>query len=88
MWPSELSVPSKSAEPVIPSAGSTKADCARSSFLMVIFAWAGVRVVSVGLIGPAVPSMLSEPPPGSSAEATTGNLLVKEKSLIETLTLS
>jgi len=48
MRPSEVSEQSKSAEPVMPSSGSTSADGERSSFLMVSFAWTGVSAVSSG----------------------------------------
>ena len=79
MWPSELRVPSKSAEPVMPNSGSTSADWERSSFLRFTFACTGVSEVSVGLIGPLVPSMLKLPPPGRPAETSTGKARVKRK---------
>src|SRR5260370_25668097 len=63
-------------------------DWARSSLLRLNFACTGVSAVSVALIGPALPSIFKLPPPGSRAEATTGNALVNEKSRIVMLTLS
>src|SRR6202030_894904 len=87
MWPSELRVPSKSAEPVMPSSGSTSADWERSSFFIVSFACTGVSAVSVELIGPAVPSIFKLPPPGRPTDASTGNRSEKEKLRMVMLTL-
>src|ERR1035438_4979575 len=83
-WPSDVAVPSKSAEPVIPVSGFTIADCDRSSLLRLILTCPGVSAVSVALIGPAIPSIFMEPPPGSAEDTVTGNLLVKEKSFTVT----
>src|SRR5579862_2583393 len=79
---------SRSAEPPMPLAGSTKPEAARSRSFTFMLASKGVLAESWGLIGPAFPDRLALPPPGKLTLNSKGNFEVAEKSVTSTLSLS
>ena len=87
-FPSEATVPSKSAIPEIPEAGSINPDAARFIFSTVTLALSGVRAALLGSMGPALPSSFRLPPAGGCADISKGNEEVNEKSVTLIVTLS
>ena len=86
--PLELTVPSKSAKPATPVEASTNPEAAKSSCFTLILASSGVAAASVESMGPALPSSVSDPPPGRLADRLKGNSEVKEKFCTAMSTLS
>jgi len=69
----------KSATMEMPSLGSTAPAATGSKCLISSAAWKGVSDVSFCATGPAVPFRLSEPPPATLSESSTGNDWVNDK---------
>src|SRR5215469_4390503 len=86
-WPSDAIVPSRSAMPAIPAAGSINPEVARFIFCTEIFACSGLSAASAELIGPPVPVSLIVPPVGRFAVIEKGNDELKEKFVTSTSTL-